>query len=131
MTWLFADEPGSGTRPKLLVPADLPYRQPVILEQVGDAGPGSEPPDPGQQSGGSRFDAVRPVDARQEGSSPATGAELVGRPLAYRSSWLEPGRANSVRCCRRDLPEMLDVAVSSSSGVRSGRRSGPAGTSGR
>ena len=84
MTWLLADEPRLRNAGQvLLVPADLPYRQLVVLEQGGDPRPVvQQAPDPGQaDQPDADLDAARPVHAGQEGVLPPPGAQLVGDPL--------------------------------------------------
>ena len=65
ITWLLADEPRLAERGQvLLMPADLPQRKRVTLEQVGYTRPVvQETPDPGQaDQTDAELDAARPVN---------------------------------------------------------------------
>ena len=95
------------------MPVDLPQGEWVPLEQVGYAGPVIEKaPDPGQtDQPDTKFYPARPVNAGQEGILPPPGAEMFGHPMAYLSSPLRNQAVdNSVRCCRRGFPDLLDIA---------------------
>ncbi len=98
----------------LLMPADLPNRQLVLLEQAGDTRPVvQQAPDPGQaDQPDADLDAARPVHAGEERVRPAPRAQLVCHPARVP---VVPGEVPG-GCQQRqvlqpgDLPDLLDVA---------------------
>ena len=98
----------------LLMPADLPQGERVMLEQAGYARPViQQAPDPGQaDQPDAEFDAAGPVHAGQEGVLPPPGAQLVGDPARVSLVMAEePGRGQQREVLQPgELPYLLDVA---------------------